>query len=346
MTLDSPSEKFYISNLIKIHSLGLVFFNYGYTPRLKKWLLANASKYDVIIIEGLWQFHSFATWRTLTKLKIPYYVFVHGMLSPWFKLNYPIKHLKKLIYWQLIERKVLRDAKTVFFTSEEERILARQSFKDYLCTEKVVGYGISNPVGNPIYLKNLFLEQYPILSKKRIILFLGRLHPVKGCDLLIEAFANVANTDFNLHLLMVGPDQSLWAEALKTRAEKLGISQKITWTGMLEGDLKWGAFHAAEVFCLPSHQENFGIVVAEALACKKPVLISNKVNIWRQIKLEKAGFIDNDSLEGILRNLKNWLSLTPPELNEMKKRALFCFESHFHVKTTAASLIEILRTSL
>jgi glycosyltransferase involved in cell wall biosynthesis len=76
---------------------------------------------------------------------------------------------------------------------------------------------------------------------------------------------------------MAGPDQAGWQMKLEIQAEKLGISERVSWTGMLSGDLKWGAFHAADVFILPSHQENFGIVVAEALSCSLPVLISNKV---------------------------------------------------------------------
>ncbi|MGC2166833.1 MAG: glycosyltransferase, partial [Gallionella sp.] len=116
-------------------------------------------------------------------------------------------------------------------------------------------------------------------------------------------------------------------------------------TGMLLGDMKWGAFFAAEVFCLPSHQENFGIVVAEALACGKPVLISNKVNIWREIEEYQAGYVADDTLAGTIDNFEHWLAMTQDELTAMKVRAKNCFANRFHVQRAATRLLEIIQES-
>ena len=112
---------------------------------------------------------------------------------------------------------------------------------------------------------------------------------------------------------------------------------------MLQGDMKWGAFHAAEVFCLPSHHENFGIVVAEALACGKPVLISNKVNIWREIEADGAGFVADDTLDGTVTNLKRWLAMSQSEFQAMEARTATCFSNRFHVQRAAERLLEIIR---
>ena len=86
---------------------------------------------------------------------------------------------------------------------------------------------------------------------------------------------------------MAGPDQIGWQSKLESLSKQLNLNDKITWAGMLSGDLKWGAFYASDVFILPSHQENFGVAIAEALACSIPVLITDKVNIWREIKTER-----------------------------------------------------------
>jgi glycosyltransferase involved in cell wall biosynthesis len=110
---------------------------------------------------------------------------------------------------------------------------------------------------------------------------------------------------------------------------------------MLQGDDEWGAFYAAEVFCLPSHQENFGIVVAEALACGKPVLISNKVNIWREIESDAAGFVDTDTVDGTVRNLQRWLALDASGYAAMSGRARQCFAERFHIQRGAERLVEI-----
>lgn len=341
--LDAPDAKYVNNSKIKIYALGPSMKLYGYNRDLVSWLKANAHEFDAVIINGLWQYISFAVWRALAGSSIPYFVFSHGMLDPWFKRTYPLKHLKKLLYWPWAEYRVLRDAKAVIFTCEEERLLARQSFWLYRVNEAVTSFGTSSPPINSFELSRKFLSYYPQLQNKRLILFLSRIHEKKGCDLLLDAFARIANKNERLHLVMAGPDQTGWTSSLKAQAKRLGIAEQISWLGMLQGDMKWGSFYAADVFCLPSHQENFGIVVAEALACGKPVLISNKVNIWREIEADGAGFIDEDTLIGTINNLEKWLALSEKDYNAMCERARSCFQSHFHIQRAAERLLEIIQ---
>ena len=341
--LNNPDEDFIANYPAKVYAIGPSSSGYSYNKKLVPWIKENRKNYDLVIINGIWQYHSFAAWRALSGTSTPYLIFTHGMLDPWFKKTYPLKHIKKWLYWPWAEYKVLRDAKAVIFTSEEERITARESFWLYKCNEAVTMYGTSDIPENSIELREAFLKKHPELRDKKIILFLSRIHEKKGCDLLIEAFSKISNTDNNIRLVMAGPDQSGWVKTLKKHAEQLGISEAITWTGMLTGDLKWGAFYASEIFCLPSHQENFGIVVAEALACGKPVLISNKVNIWREIELDGAGFVDNDSTDGTLSNINRWLALTPNEYREFSERAKHCFSRRFHINGATTRLLEIIK---
>lgn len=330
--------------LPKVHALGPGKTSYAYTPALTKWLTVHSRDYDAVIVDGLWQYHSRAVHIALSKTGIPYYVFPHGMLDPWFKKKYPLKHIKKWLYWPWAEYRMLRDAQSVIFTCEEERLLARQSFWLYKARESVSTHGTGAPPKNKKELSDAFLSKHPELQNKRIVLFLSRLHEKKGCDLLIKAFASVAAKDERLHLVMAGPDQTRMQESLQTTAENLGVGNKITWPGMLQGIDKWGAFYLSEVFCLPSHQENFGIVVAEALACGKPVLISNKVNIWREVEEDGAGFISDDTIAGTEKNLIRWLSLTSSEYEALSQRSLQCFKTRFHIRRAAARLAEIIRS--
>jgi glycosyltransferase involved in cell wall biosynthesis len=113
---------------------------------------------------------------------------------------------------------------------------------------------------------------------------------------------------------------------------------------MLSGDLKWGAFREAEVFVLPSHQENFGIAVVEALACGTPVLISRPVNIWREIESSGAGLVDSDTVEGCTRLLEQWLNLGDQAKMEMAARAVESFKQNFEITQTAVSLIDTIRS--
>jgi len=341
-SLDAVDADCVLRSSIKVHALGPIDSTYGYSSALIPWLKSHADEYDAVIVNGLWQYTGYAVRKALLGTSTPYFVFTHGMLDPWFKVTYPLKHLKKWVYWLLAEYRVLRDAQNVIFTCEEERLLAKQSFGLYNVKEAVTAFGIEYPPSNHDELARKFIKEFPHLDGKRLILYLSRIHVKKGCDLLIEGFASVAHQDENLHLVIAGPDETGWAAELKKRAESLGVANRITWTGMLLGDMKWGAFNAAEVFCLPSHQENFGIVVAEALACAKPVLISNKVNIWREIEKSNAGFVAPDTLEGTVSNYNRWLQLSSVEFEEMKGRSRECFTDNFHVKRAAERLLEIL----
>jgi len=230
----------------------------------------------------------------------------------------------------------------VLFTSEEEYRLAQQSFRPFQCNPVVVNYGTSVPAGDAEAQRTAFLSHYPELRDKRIALFISRIDRKKGCDLLLHAFAQVCGRTPEWHLVMAGPDRSGWMAALRRLAADLGIEERITWTGMLSGDLKWGAYRSADVFVLPSHSENFGIVVSEALACGLPVLISNKVNIWREIEDDGAGLVAADTEEGTAGLLHHWMKLPAQERAGMRQRATACFLRRFEVRRAAANLVEVL----
>lgn len=341
LTLDGPHDEWVRSFPAATHALGPAAGLYGHSERLVPWLRDNAARYDAVVVHGLWQFHSLAVRRALHGGPVPYFIYPHGMLDPWFKRRYPLKHLKKWLYWPWADYRVLRDAAAVLFTAGEEARLAAQSFWLYRARPAVVGYGVA--LGEPAQLGSAeeFVQAWPETRGKRIVLFMARLHPKKGGDLLIEAFAEVADSDASLHLVMAGPDDRSGVRAgLEALAARLGVAHRITWTGMLSGSAKWSALKAAEVFALPSHQENFGIAVVEALAMGVPVLISDKVNIWREVVDSGAGFADSDTVVGALKTLLDWLLLRPEQRDAMRLRAAACFEQHFHMAAAARRLID------
>ena len=340
VSLDAPDDAWVQECPVKVHAMGPVRSGYGYAAKFAPWLAEHRSDYDAVIVSGLWQYSGFGVWRALRGTATPYFVFPHGMLDPWFKRTYPLKHLKKWLYWPWADYRMLRDARAVLFTSEEERSAARESFWLYRCNEIVVNYGIAAPTGDAAAQKHAVLQRFPELAGKRAFVFLSRIHEKKGCDLLIRAFAKIAPADPSLRLVFAGPDQTGLVSGLRALGEQLGIADRIVWTGMLTGDLKWGMLHLAEAFVLPSHQENFGIAVAEALACGTPVLISNKVNIWREIEQDGAGLVDEDDEAGTTRLLQKWLALSVAEKDAMRKISHQCFQSRFEVTRAAEAIIE------
>ncbi len=344
VSLDSPDDPWVREFPLKLHALGPVKSSYGYSKRFAPWIAEHRRDYDAVVVSGLWQYSGFGVWRALHGTDTPYFVFPHGMLDPWFKRTYPLKHLKKWLYWPWADYRLLRDARAVLFTSEEERRAARESFWLYRCNEVVVNYGIAGPSGDLAAMRAALAEKLPQVAGRRFLLFLSRIHEKKGCDLLVRAFAEAAKADGEILLVIAGPDQTGLADALRAECSRLGIAERVLWPGMVSGDLKWGLLGAAEAFVLPSHQENFGIAVAEALACGTPVLISDKVNIWREIAEDGAGLVDSDDQPGTTRLLQKWLS-TPAERREaMRTQARKTFLARFEVKRAAEALVEAIRT--
>ena len=343
VSLDAPDAPWVRECPVKVHAMGPGRTGYGYSARLVPWLADHRKNYDAVIVSGLWQYSGFGVWRALRGTDTPYFVFPHGMLDPWFKRAYPLKHWKKWAYWPWADYRVLRDARAVLFTSEEEKRAARESFWLYRCNETVVNYGVAAPSEEGDMQMQAVLERFPELRGRRTFVFLGRIQEKKGCDLLIRAFAKTAARDDSFRLVFAGPDQTGWAKQLTALTAELNVSGKILWTGMLSGDLKWGMLRLAEAFILPSHQENFGIAVAEALACGTPVLISNKVNIWREIEQDQAGFVDEDDEAGTTRLIEQWLALPEDERKAMRLRAKRCFQSRYEVAGAAEAIIQTIR---
>lgn len=339
-SLDDPAHPEVSSFPFPVHAFGPARGNYSYSPQYVPWLRRNRHRYDAVIINGLWQYHSFGAWRALRGASTPYFVFPHGMLDPWFKRTFPLKHWKKQLYWPWADYRVLRDARAVLFTCEQEKLLAPQSFSLYRAHAVVTGLGTTPPP--PGIDAATFLERYPALHGKRLVLFMGRLHPKKGCDLLLEAWTATLAKKSAWHLVFAGPDELHWQQALAARAAALGIADRVLWAGMLRDTMKWSALFAAEVFALPSHQENFGIAVAESLACGVPVLISREVNIWREIEAAHAGFVAPDTVEGTASLLVQWKKLPEAERTAMRHNARACFQQHFDIEHSAARLLEVM----
>ena len=328
------------NNNYTIHALGEGKTAYGFHLSYLFWLWKNAKNYDVVIIDGLWQFLVVGGYL-LKLLKVPFCVFTHGMLDPYFNED-KLKFIKKLPFWFLVERNIIAMANATIFTCQEESMLAEKSFPLYKSKPKIATLGVNGNSQEKCVLKEKFLRQFSELGNKRFAIFLSRIHQKKGIDLLIDALGKIQNLPDDFMLAIAGPDSTDLKSKLVEQIEMLGITKRVVWLGMLNGDMKWGAYHAADVFILPSHQENFGIVVAEALSTSTPVLITNKVNIWREILESKSGFVESDDMAGINTLLKQWLALSNNEKQAMSFRAKICYENNYSIKSAVEDLENIL----
>lgn len=313
----------------------------GGVPTLTRWLRANAPTFDAVVVHALWNASTLAARLGLVGGPTPWFVFPHGALDPWFRRTYPAKHLAKSLLWRVNEGVLMNRAAAVLFTTEEEARLATQAFRPWRIRPRVVGFGSMEAPDGAERQTAAFRAACPELGNRRFLLFLSRIHPKKGCDLLIDAFAAEAARDPDLDLVIAGPDQLGWRTELVTRAEALGIGARVHWPGMIEGDAKWGAFRAADAFVLPSHSENFGVVVAEALSCGTPVLITDKVNLWREVADARAGLVAGDTPAGIAELLVGWRTLDADARARMRVAARACWDRHFRFDRAAARMIAL-----
>jgi glycosyltransferase involved in cell wall biosynthesis len=272
------------------------------------------------------------------------------MLDPWFQRRSvrPLKALRNWIFWKIIQYRVVRDAAGLLFTSEEERRLARQPFRPYLPKrETVVGLGMPEPAEYHHSMKTAFSEKCPEMCGTKYFLFLGRIHPKKGIDLLVKGYSALCSSIGKLPtpiLVIAGPGlESAYGRKMRKLASELCPPNSIVWPGMLTGEAKWGALYNCEASVLPSHQENFGIAVVETLACGRPVLISDQVNIWREIKEDGAALVRENSVAGTTQLLLDWIGLSDEIKASMAAQARPCFNRFFSIESATRRLLAAIK---
>ncbi len=348
LCLDAPDAAYLKSAFdLPIHPCGPGKFGWAYNSKAGGWLEHNGISFDVWIVHGLWLYPGFVALRTRPEGN-RLFVFPHGMLDPWFQSwrRRPLKTLRNYIFWHLVEFRLVNEADNLLFTCEEERRLARTTFGRYLPrAETVVGLGNEAPPPFDGVMESSFRTVCPMANGRRHILFLARLHPKKGVDLLLRAWAHLVQ-DFppekrrSLPLLVIaGPDgNDGYGEAMRTLAAELLPADAYHFTGMLEGAVKWGALYLADAFVLPSYQENFGIAVVEALACGTPVIVSNQVNIWREVVEAKGGMVTDASYGSLAKTLESWIRLPEEDRALFRNTARRCYESHFSASVAASRI--------
>lgn len=347
--LDPPTASYLDdekSNIIALGSKG----PWAYSSKLMPWLKQNIRQYDVVVIHGLWLYHSIATTKAylwaakqasngsnLFKL----FVMPHGMLDPYFQTakERKLKALRNWTYWKIIESKVVNNADGLLFTCQKELQLARIPFNPYKPKREInVGFGTEEPPPYSTEMSNAFYSACPQVKGKNFILFLSRIHQKKGVDLLLQAYKNLTQKGIDLpDLVIAGPgiDKPYGVTLKEMVGQEENLKNKIFFPGMLSGITKWGAFYQCDAFVLTSHQENFGIAVVEAMACSKSVLISNQINISNEIEKDHAGLVSDNTLLAIENQLYKWVGLTGNKKIEMGQRARRSYEKNFAITSSA-----------
>jgi glycosyltransferase involved in cell wall biosynthesis len=345
--MDKHDDDFVSDKEFRVFAMGNGVTPWCYNKKLLPWILNNGAKYDAIIVHGLWQYQTYAVSeakKNASLKNVKLFVMPHGMLDPWFQKSKGrrLKAIRNVIIWHLVEKKIIKIANSLLFTCETEKILARQNFEDYNPkNETVVGLGIAPPPLPNTETTTQLNIKLGLEAGESYLLFLGRIDVKKGVDLLIQAYINIAkNTSLRKKLVIAGPGiDSEFGQKIK---QMCASSPDILFPGMLSGDLKWSAFYNCEAFILPSHQENFGISVVEALACGKPVLISNQVNIWKEIQVGGAGLVEQDTLQGVESLLSTWYLLGSADRKTMEQKAREVYQINYSIEQVSQRFKNIL----
>ncbi|MGF1627663.1 MAG: glycosyltransferase [Alphaproteobacteria bacterium] len=285
-TVDAPRGR-------PVQRNGVTYFYYdmlrphmrGLAPGMIRALPKLIADVDVVHLHSLYLPHSWATGDIARRRGVPYIVRPHGTLDPFI---YRRRRLRKWIVETIFQDRVNRNAAAFHFTTQEEMELASPYVSGRPGFVAPIGVDLDRFKALPP--RGLLRERHPALGDRGIVLFYGRLNFKKGLEILIPAFAEAVRRGEDLALVIAGPDHGMEAKAREWVVEH-AIADRCVFTGMLEGEDALAALSGADLFVLPSFSENFGISVVEAMACGLPVLISDRVNIWREVKADGGGLV-------------------------------------------------------
>jgi len=330
------------NSLVDVDGVKFYYFNYGIikrnpiSPSLIIQLNKSLDKFDIVHIHGIYQPLSIITAAYCYKKNIPYVITTHGALDPHSREKGKIK---KFIYHKFFLNSVINKASTVHYSALDEKLKAHEALGYQSCS-KVIPLGIDLEEFDELPYKGKFRSKYPELKNYRMILFLGRITPRKGLDILTKAFAKVTKDFPDLMLVFVGPEDEDFGNQVRIWLDNEGILNKAIFTGMLLGEQKLSAYVDADIFVLPSYQENFGLVLAEAMACKLPIITTNQVNIWKEIQEANAGKIINCDEFELYSQLK--LLLENPDMRKkMGKKGRELVERKFNWEKVGGKFIHL-----
>lgn len=269
---------------------------------LVRWLSQHLKAYDIVHTHTLFSPIISLTQWLCDFYSIPYIITPHGMLEPWALNN---KTFKKKLYFHIFEKHALAHAKAIHTISTAEKI---QVAKLKSAQAFLVPNGLSPEAYQALPVSDLFFQKYPHIKKNRIILFLGRIDPKKGLDMLASAFAKVHRDYPDTHLVVAGPDSINYLPTVKEYFFCGGCISSVTFTGMLSGDLKLSALSAASIYVSPSYSEGFSMSVLEGMAAGLPCVLTKGCNFPEAGIANAATIVEMDATsiaQGLTQHLAN-----------------------------------------
>lgn len=313
--------------------------DYKISGSLTQWLFQHIKDYDIVHTIALFSYPIAIAHWLCQRHNIPYIMNPQGMLEPW-ALAY--KSWKKRLFYALFEKAALRNASALHMlsTAEAQRIEPLQIKTPTV----IVPNGLHRRDYETLPEPDRFYHEFPETQGKTLLLFLGRIDPKKGLDLLAPAFASVHQQFPHTHLIVAGQDNIGFLPTAKTYFAQSDCLDAVTFTGMLTGDLKYAALAAADLYVAPSYSEGFSMSVLEGMASGLPCVITTGCNFPEAQTVNAAHVVEIDA-DAIAHALITCLK-DPLEGKAMGDRARqFIFE-YYTWEAIATQLIEVYEGSL
>ena len=325
---------------VPIHAFDTGFLAHiwtSYSSGMSKFLQENVARFDLIHVHEIWHYAGYAAYRAAKRNGVPFVLTIHGELSEW-SLRH--KGWKKRIYTKAVLDRILRnaDALHAIIQAEKDRIVSL----GYQTPVTVAPNGIIPDQFRTLPNPSRFLDRFPALKGKRVILFLGRLSPTKGLDILARSFSTISRNLPNSALLIVGPDESGTKEKTKAILSSEGTLDRTVFTGLLTGQEKLAAMACADVFVLPSHSDVLGIATLEAMAARLPVVITEGCN-FPEVAEHGAGFVVEAKDEPVAEAISALLS--DPDLRvRMGENGRNLVTERYTWQATASKIADLYRS--
>jgi glycosyltransferase involved in cell wall biosynthesis len=308
------------------------FRRYKFSFGLLNWLRHHAHEYDLAHIHALFSPVSSCAATIARRHKLPYVLRPLGTLDP---ADLRKKRWLKQVYAGLLEAENLRGAAALHFTSPQEAKISERF--GAVTRDWIYPLGVQLPEATLTAAE--VRSRYQIPPDRPILLFLSRIDPKKGLDLLIPALEDLAQRqDFQFLLAGSNPQDPDYERQILQRLQASALQSRTTIAGFVSGGLKTSLLAAADLFVLPSYYENFGIAVAEAMAVGTPVLISDQVHIWEAIAQSQSGWICRCTVDSLRETLETALQ----DAGQRQERGLHAqhyAQTHFTWEAIAQSLV-------
>ena len=282
---------------------------------MQGWLAREVRGFDIVHVHEPFSFSSIAASRCSLREGVPYIVRPLGVLNRYGMINR--RRILKALSFRLVEAPLLRAAAAIHYTSEREK--AEATSLGVRTDSFVAPIGLDLDSFRSLPDRDLFFNRWETVRGSEIILFLSRLSPKKGLDLLIRSFAAVSRRRPDARLVIAGDGDESFVAGLKQLADGLGVSKRVLWTGFLDGADKLAALAAADVFVLPSYSENFGIAAVESLAAGVPTVLTHSVAISSDVAEAGSGICVAERPDAIEEAIVELLA-NPERAREMAAR--------------------------